>query len=94
MRLKFGLTAPVVFVANVFRNAILVLMIRWYPNSPVAGMSMWEFTHTWTSKLAFGLLLFFLISVAFAVFPQLHHNVRGLFTMHQWEPPISLEDEL
>lgn len=75
-RLKtFLLIAPVIYVVNVMRNAIVIILT--YNNGP----DYFDFAHNYIGKTLSLVTLIILIIVAFVIVPELYEDINGLFEL-------------
>ena len=69
---------PLINILNVFRNAGIIWMHMRYPDWSWAGLSIFEFGHSYASKFLSLLAMFLMALVLFEIMPRLHRNVLGV----------------
>ena len=71
---------PLIHILNLFRNAGLIWMHSNYPNWEWFGISIFDFGHSYASKVLSLLAMFLMALVIFEILPKLHSNVLGVIT--------------
>ncbi len=69
---------PLIHVLNLFRNAGLIWMHSNYPNWEWFGISIFDFGHSYASKVLSLFAMFLMALVIFEILPKLHSNVLGV----------------
>ena len=73
--LAFLIIAPVVYIVNLFRNAIVIILVH---NN---GLEYFEFAHNVIGKGMSVVALVILIILAFVWVPELYEDINGLFEL-------------
>jgi len=71
----FLLIAPVIYIVNVVRNAIVIILT--FNNGP----EYFDFAHNYIGKTLSLVTLIILIIVAFVIVPELYEDINGLFEL-------------
>lgn len=66
---------PLIHILNLFRNAGLIWMHANYPNWEWLGISIFDFGHSYASKVLSLFAMFLMALVIFEIMPKLHQNV-------------------
>ena len=74
----FIVTIPTIFVLNTFRNAGIVWLHSTYPNWELLGVTMFDFAHSYASKVASLGAMFLMALVLFDLLPQMHSHILRL----------------
>lgn len=86
----FMITVPVIYVLNLFRNAIVALLVY-------DGYTNFEVAHSYVGKGGSLIVLVFLAVGTFTLLPELHDNILGLFDLPKRKkggvPPRFPKDE-
>lgn len=69
---------PLIHVLNLFRNAGLIWMHSNYPDWEWFGISIFDFGHSYASKVLSLFAMFLMALVIFEILPKLHSNVLGV----------------
>jgi len=69
---------PLIHALNLFRNAGLIWMHSNYPNWEWFGISIFDFGHSYASKVLSLFAMFLMALVIFEILPKLHSNVLGV----------------
>lgn len=66
---------PLIHILNIFRNAGLIWMHSNYPDWEWFGISIFDFGHSYASKVLSLFAMFLMALVIFEIMPKLHDNV-------------------
>jgi archaeosortase A (PGF-CTERM-specific) len=69
---------PLIHVLNLFRNAGLIWLHSNYPNWQWFGIDIFDFGHSYASKVLSLFAMFLMALVIFEILPKLHANVLGV----------------
>jgi len=69
---------PLIHILNLFRNAGLIWMHSNYPDWEWFGISIFDFGHSYASKVLSLFAMFLMALVIFEILPKLHSNVLGV----------------
>ena len=69
------IVVPLIHVLNLFRNAGLIWMHSNYPEWEWFGISIFDFGHSYASKVLSLFAMFLMALVIFEIMPKLHTNV-------------------
>ena len=69
---------PLIHILNIFRNAGLIWMHSNYPEWEWFGISIFDFGHSYASKVLSLFAMFLMALVIFEILPKLHSNVLGV----------------
>ena len=69
---------PLIHILNLFRNAGLIWMHVNYPEWEWFGISIFDFGHSYASKVLSLFAMFLMALVIFEILPKLHSNVLGV----------------
>ena len=71
-------TIPIIHILNLFRNAGLVWMHLSYEGWEYLGMSMFEFGHSYASRVVSLFAMFIMAIAMFELLPELHRHILRL----------------
>jgi len=71
-------TVPIIHILNLFRNAGLVWMHLSYEGWEYLGMSMFEFGHSYASRVVSLFAMFIMAIAMFELLPELHRHILRL----------------
>jgi len=71
-------TIPIIHILNLFRNAGLVWMHMSYEGWEYLGMSMFEFGHSYASRVVSLFAMFIMAIAMFELLPELHRHILRL----------------
>ena len=71
-------TVPIIHILNLFRNAGLVWMHISYEGWEYLGMSMFEFGHSYASRVVSLFAMFIMAIAMFELLPELHRHILRL----------------
>lgn len=71
-------TVPIIHILNLFRNAGLVWMHMSYEGWEYLGMSMFEFGHSYASRVVSLFAMFIMAIAMFELLPELHRHILRL----------------
>ena len=71
---------PTIHVLNVFRNAGIVWLTDTYPNWSLAGMEIFDFSHSYAAKVASLFAMFLMALALFDLLPELHKHVMKVMS--------------
>jgi len=96
MVLSILYTAPVIFIANLFRNGALVYVTHEdkfrYIVASLPVESTFEFAHNYITKGMALVLMLFLFLLLFDVLPELHENFLGLMDVLRFHKKDNVKD--
>lgn len=71
-------TVPIIHILNLFRNAGLIWMHRSYEGWEYLGLSMFEFGHSYASRVVSLFAMFIMAIAMFELLPELHRHILRL----------------
>lgn len=71
-------TVPIIHILNLFRNAGLIWMHRSYDGWEYLGLSMFEFGHSYASRVVSLFAMFIMAIAMFELLPELHRHILRL----------------
>ena len=71
-------TVPIIHILNLFRNAGLIWMHRSYEGWEYLGLSMFEFVHSYASRVVSLFAMFIMAIAMFELLPELHRHILRL----------------
>ena len=71
-------TVPIIHILNLFRNAGLICMPRSYEGWEYLGLSMFEFGHSYASRVVSLFAMFIMAIAMFELLPELHRHILRL----------------
>ena len=69
------IVVPLIHILNLFRNAGLIWLHTNYPEWEWFGISIFDFGHSYASKVLSLFAMFLMAIVIFEILPKLHTNV-------------------
>jgi len=73
------LVLPTIYVANIFRNAMVIYLTN-------EGIASFDLAHNEIAKTGSVILLIVLLLIVFEMMPQFHENIMSVITLYKREP--------
>jgi len=83
---------PILFVVNVIRILILVLILHFVPDSAIGELSMFDLVHHWIADVFIFAILYILLMASYRKIPELHMNIRHAILMLDFRSPPPWEE--